>query len=85
MAGSKSVAGRRKCLYRNLGEPKCFEEAVKEAEEVMRQYVISVVGPTRIRGVNRVMSIENVNIVHSKGLAFNRKEDKENDAIHRNG
>jgi len=25
MAGSKVVAGIRKCLYRNLGEPKCFQ------------------------------------------------------------
>ena len=24
-AGSKVVAGRRKCLCRNLGEPKCFQ------------------------------------------------------------
>jgi len=30
VAGSESVAGRRKCLCRNLGEPKCSKEAVEE-------------------------------------------------------
>lgn len=30
-AGSWVVAGRRKCLYRNLGEPKCFQEAAERA------------------------------------------------------
>ena len=29
-AGSKAVAGRRKCLHRNLGEPKRSKEAVEE-------------------------------------------------------
>jgi hypothetical protein len=32
-------------------------EASKEAEEATREYVTAVVGPTRSRGVNRVMPV----------------------------
>ena len=66
--GSESVAGGRKCMCRNLGEPKCSKEAAEGAENAMKLYVTLVVGPTHSRGVNRVMSVEG-NEAHSKGLA----------------
>ncbi len=56
--GSKSVAGIRTVdsgTWENRNVP---EEALERTEEVMRGYVISVVGPTRSRGVNRVMPVE---------------------------
>ena len=68
MAGSESVAGRRKCLYRNLGEPEHFKKLLKSRRNVMKQYVALAVGLIHSRGVNRVMPVEN-NTVHSKGLA----------------
>ena len=56
----------------------------RKLKRLLLQYVAQVVGPTRTRGVDRVMPVENIG-VHSKGLAFYRKERYENDAIHRNG
>ncbi len=67
MTGFKSVAGRRKCLHWNLGEPGSFKETAEDRKTVMKQYVSLAVGLTRSRGVNRVMPVEN-NSVHSKGL-----------------
>jgi len=55
--GSESVAGMRTVhsgTWENRNVP---EEASKEAEEATREYVIAVVGPTRSRGVNRVMPV----------------------------
>ena len=59
-AGVSDRGGRMNCLYRNLGEPERFAEAVEETEEVTRRYVASVVGSARNRGVSRVMPAEDV-------------------------
>ena len=58
MPGSKAVAGKRTvyigtCQNRNVPNRSC-----QEAEKVMRQYGVSVVGLIHSRGVNRVMSVE---------------------------
>lgn len=63
-----------------LGRTNTFQEAVAEAEEVTMQYAVLVVGLTRSRGVSRVMPAEDLTI-HSKGLAFYRKEKDNNYAI----
>ena len=72
------------CLRRNLGEPECSDEAAEEAEEATRQYVTPVVGSARIRGVSRVMPAEGIS-AHSKEPTVNRKENRANDAIPRDG
>jgi hypothetical protein len=51
------VAGMRTVhsgTWENRSVPK---EASKEAEEATREYVTAVVGPTRSRGVGRVMPV----------------------------
>lgn len=55
--GSESVAGIRTVCsgtWENRSVPK---EAFEEAEEATREYVAAVVGPTRSRGVDRVMPV----------------------------
>ena len=69
MSGSKSVAGKRKCLYWNLGEPKRSKRSFQKVEEAMRKYGDSVVGLARSRGVNRVMPIESSDVGTLEGVS----------------
>lgn len=59
-AGVEVHSGQNNCLYRNLGEPKCSNEASDRAEEGMKRYVISVVGLIHGRGVVGVMPSESI-------------------------
>ena len=54
--GSESVAGMRTVCSGTWENRSVPEEASEEAEEGTREYVTAVVGPTRSRGVGRVMS-----------------------------
>jgi len=61
VAGSKSVAGKRTVYvgtWENRSVPK---GSFQGAEEVTREYDVSVVGPIHSRGVGRVMPVESGN------------------------
>jgi len=67
--GSKSLVGKR-TVY--IGTPKnrnVPKGSFQGAEEVMREYDVSVVGPIHSRGVGRVMPVESKEKRHSKGSA----------------
>jgi hypothetical protein len=56
--GSKSVAGKR-TVYLGTWENRSVPEgSFQGAEEVTREYGVSVVGPIHSRGVDRVMPVE---------------------------
>ncbi len=79
--GSKSVAGKRTVYIGTWENRSVPHGSCQGAEKVTRQYGVSVVGLTRSRGVNRVMSVED-NQVHSKESAVYRREVIFRHAIH---
>jgi hypothetical protein len=55
--GSKSVAGKRTVYIGTWENRSVPTGSFREAEEATRKYVVSVVGLTHSRGVDRVMSV----------------------------
>ena len=58
MPGSESVAGKRTVYIGTWENRSVPPESYQEAEEATREYGVSVVGLTHIRGVGRVISVE---------------------------
>ena len=80
--GSESVAGMRTVhsgTWENRSVP---EEASKRAEEATREYVTAVVGPTRSRGVGRVMPAASPGTGALEGVGGLVQRDWGRDAIH---
>ena len=68
VSGSKSVAGKQ-TVYIGTWENRIVPNgSFREAEEVSREYGVSVVGQTHSRGVNRVMLIESQLIETLEGV-----------------
>ena len=81
VSGSESVAGKRTVYIGTWENRSVPYGSCQGAEKATRQYGVSVVGLTRSRGVNRVMSVED-NKVHSKESAVQRREVIFRHAIH---
>ena len=82
MPGSKSVAGKRTVYvgtWENRNVPK---GSFQEAEEVTREYGVSVVGPIHSRGVGRVMPVESENKRTLEGVGSLMQRDEVCSAIH---
>jgi len=80
--GSESAAGIRTVhggTWENRSVP---EEASKEAEEATREYVIAVVGPTRSRGVGRVIPVAPPRTEALEGVGGLVQRDWSRHAIH---
>jgi len=80
--GSESVAGKRIVYigtWENRGVPK---ESFQEAEEVTREYGVSVVGLTHSRGVGRVMPVESRSLGTLEGVSSLTQRDGVCHAIH---
>jgi len=80
--GSESVAGIRTVhsgTWENRSVPK---EASNEAEEATREYVTAVVGPTRSRGVDRVMPVASPGMETLEGVGGLVQRDWSRHAIH---
>ena len=71
--GSKSVAGRRTVYIGTWEGRDIFDRSCRGAEEATRRYGVPAFGLTYSRGVDRVMSVEDI-YVHSKGSALIRKD-----------
>lgn len=56
--GSESVAGKRTVYIGTWENRSVPPESYQEAEEATREYGVSVVGLTHIRGIGRVMPVE---------------------------
>jgi hypothetical protein len=75
--GSKSVAGRRTVYigtWENRSAPKGSSQG---AEEVMREYGVSVVGPIHSRGVGGVMPVESGKKRTLEGIGSVTQRDEE--------
>lgn len=82
VAGSKSVAGKRTVYvgtWENRSVPK---GSFQEAEEVTREYGVSVVGPIHSRVVGRVMPVESGNKRTLEGIGSLIQRDEVCNAIH---
>ncbi len=80
--GSKSVAGKRTVYvgtWENRNVPK---GSFQEAEEVTREYDVSVVGLIHSRGVGRVMPVESENKMALEGVGSLIQRDRGCNAIH---
>ena len=82
VAGSKSVAGKRTVYigtWENRSVPK---GSFQEAEEVTREYGVSVVGPIHSRGVGGVMPVGSGNKRPLEGIGSLMQRDEVCNAIH---
>ena len=80
--GSESVAGVR-TVYSGTWENRSVpNEASKGAEEATREYVTAVVGPTRSRGVDRVMPVASPGMETLEGVGGLVQRDWSRHAIH---
>ena len=80
--GSESVADIRTVhsgTWENRNVPK---EASREAEEATREYVVAVVGPTRSRGVGRVIPVASPRMGALEGVGGLVQRDWSRHAIH---
>ena len=79
--GSESTAGKRTVHIGTWENRNVPTEAFKGAGEVMRRYVIPVVGPTHSRGVGRVMPVDPAGR-ELEGVGSSMQRDWDCDAIH---
>ena len=80
--GSKSVAGKRTVYIGTWENRSVPHGSFQGAEEVMRKYGVSVVGPIHSRGVGRVMPVESENKRALEGIGSLMQRDEECNAIH---
>ena len=80
--GSKSVAGKRTVYIGTWENRSVPTGSFQEAEEVTREYGVSVVGLTHSRGVNRVMPVEFRILGTLEGVSSLTQSDEVYYAIH---
>jgi len=80
--GSESVAGVRTVYSGTWENRSVAERASREAEEATREHVAAVVGPTRSRGVNRVIPVASRRIGTLEGVGGLVQRDWSCHAIH---
>jgi hypothetical protein len=80
--GSESVAGKRTVYIGTWENRSASFRSGQEAEEVTRQYGVSVVGLTHSRGIGRVMPVESRNKETLEGVSSLTQREGVCHAIH---
>jgi len=80
--GSESVAGKRTVYIGTWENRSVPTRSFQEAEEVTREYGVSVVGLTHSRGVGRVMPVESRRLGTLEGVSSLTQRDEVCHAIH---
>ncbi len=80
--GSESVAGTRTVYIGTWENRSVPTGSFREAEEATREYGVSVVGLTHIRGVGRVMPVESPYLGTLEGVSSLTQRDEVCYAIH---